>query len=128
MAITKRHKDKDLPSQREWQERTRQKIRDRKIIEKACDVVDGKIKMDSGQIAVLKTLIPAVLPMQTENTEHQGEPVKPDLNALREAIANSPELQAMVVGLIDPAVLASLIKSVPVTKEMQEAQSIPLKH
>ncbi len=92
MAITKRHLNKDLPSQKEWQERTRQKIRDSKIVEKGIKVLDGELKLDNGQLQVLKMLLPTILPTQSESSVETITPEVPDLKTLGETLRNSPEV------------------------------------
>lgn len=117
MAITNRHKNKDLPSQKEWQERTRQKIRDSKIVEKGIKVLDGELTLNAGQLQVLKMLLPTILPTQSESSVETITPDAPDLKTLGETLRNSPEV-------LDA--LGLMLKPVVVTKEMKEAPSIKL--
>ena len=92
MAITNRHKNKDLPSQKEWQERTRKKIRDAGIVEKGIRVLDGELKLDNGQLQVLKMLLPTILPTQSEQSVEQVTPVAPDILSLRTMLHGNQEL------------------------------------
>jgi hypothetical protein len=117
MPITKRHRDKDLPSQKEWQERTRQKIRDRKLVDKSLDVVDGKTKMDAGQLAVLKMLLPTILPTMSETSIEQVTPQAIDL----------PALKAMLHGNTDLLdALGLMVK--PDTQANRDNEPIPVSH
>jgi hypothetical protein len=121
MAITKRHRDKDLPSQKEWQERTRQKIRDSKIVEKGIKVLDGELKLDNGQLQVLKMLLPTILPTQSESSVENITPEVPDLKTLGETLRNSPEVLDALGLMLKPET-----KPFTVTKDMQETQAIKL--
>lgn len=100
MPITNRHRNKDLPSQREWQERTRQRIRAAGIVEKGLKVIAGELTMNSGQLAVLKMMLPTILPAQTESVVENVVSEKPDMEGIRKLIEGSHELQAMLASML----------------------------
>lgn len=102
MGITNRHKNKGLPSQREWQERTRQRIRDSGIVDKSIKVLSGELKLDACQIQVLKMLLPTILPTQSESSVETITPQAPDMETMRTMVQESPELQATLAALLKP--------------------------
>lgn len=115
MANDKKWKADNKPSTREWQERMRAKIASSKVLDTAIQCAAGKLDITSTRATMVKALLDRVLPVQTENTEHQGEPQKPDLASIREAIANSPELQAVLASLIAPKPVQT-VESTPQVK------------
>jgi hypothetical protein len=117
MAITNRHRNKDKPSQKEWQERTRQKVRDAKMIEKGLKVVEGSLTFTAIQAKIFSSLLPTILPTQSESSVETITPEIPDLKTLGETLRNSPEV-------LDA--LGLMLKPVMVTKEMQEETAIKL--
>lgn len=123
MAITNRHKNKDLPSQKEWQERTRKKIRDSGIVEKGIKVLDGALKLDNGQLQVLKMLLPTILPTQSEQSVEQVAPVAPDLASMRTMLHGNTELLDALGLMVKPEV-----KPLEITKDMVDAPGIQFPH
>lgn len=100
MAADKKWKD-GLPSTREWQERTRAKIAASNVIEDALKAASGEIEISGTRATMIKTLLDRVLPAQTQTDATVTSADKPaDMQALKQAIAQSQELQAMLKGLL----------------------------
>lgn len=100
MAADKKWKD-TLPSTREWQERTRAKIAASNVIEDALKAASGEIEISNTRASMIRTLLDRVLPAQTQTDATVTTTDKPaDLQALKQAIAQSPELQAMLKSLL----------------------------
>jgi len=116
MPITNRHRNKHLPSQREWQERTRQKIRDAGTVDKALKVLDGTLKMDPSQVVVLKALLPTILPTQSESSVEQIVHQIPDLQGMKKMLHGNPELLEALGLQIKP--VETLERVEPKTEEL----------
>lgn len=127
MAITNRHRNKDLPSQKEWQERTRKKIRDSGIVDKGIKVLDGDLKLDNGQLQVLKMLLPTILPTQSEQSVEQVTPAAPDLESMRTMLHGNTELLDALGLMVKPEPKAE-VKTVEIPQEMMDSPGISFTH
>ena len=92
----------NLPSTKEWQDRTRAKIASSKVLETALQAANGEIELSTSRASIVKTLLDRVLPAQTQSQVDQTvHETKPDFASLREMIKNSPEFQKQLRALLD---------------------------
>ena len=100
MAADKKWKD-GLPSTREWQDRARAKIQASNLLTIAIKAAMGEEEISTSRAAMIRTLLDRVLPAQTQSDVTTTTTDAPaDMQALKAAIAQSPELQAMLKGLL----------------------------
>ena len=123
MAQTNRNKNRHLPSQKEWQERTRQRIRDAGTVEKGLKVLDGELKLDNGQLQVLKMFLPTILPTQSESSVETVTPVAPDIASMRTMLHGNTELLDALGLMVKPEP-----KTAEITQEMKDTPGVSLTH
>lgn len=100
MSASKKWKD-DRPSVKEWQERARSKIQASNLLNIAIKAAMGEEEISTSRAAMIRTLLDRVLPAQTQSDVTTTTTDAPaDLGALKAAIAQSPELKAMLQALI----------------------------
>ena len=101
MSATKKWNDK-TPSVREWQDRTRAKIQASNVLAIALKAANGDVELSTSRATIIKTLLDRVLPAQTSADVTQHVETAPDLQAIKDMVEASPELQSLLAGLLKP--------------------------
>ena len=101
MSAIKKWNDK-TPSVREWQDRTRAKIQASNVLAIALKAANGEVELSTSRATIIKTLLDRVLPAQTSADVTQHVETAPDLQAIKDLVEASPELQSLLAGMLKP--------------------------
>lgn len=102
--------NENLPSTKEWQDRTRAKIAASNILDTAIKAADGEIELSTSRAAIIKTLLDRVLPAQTQaQVEQTTTESKPDFASLKEMIKANPEFQRQLRAILEDKPVLSVV-------------------
>lgn len=119
MARNKTNKWKDdLPSTREWQDRTRAKINASMLIDRLAKCANGDVELSTAAVSAAKTLLDRVLPSLTSA----------DINQTNIAPVDYNNLVSQLASILGPEMANTLMARLTKVDKATEQPEQPLTH